>query len=104
MRTNQQPGAMVGTYETGATTAPKRFFLPIVLLRAACLSAAWLAAQAGAAERVFDVADFGAAGDGRTLCTPALQKAIDAAGAAGGGIVRFPPAHSSPVGWNCVAA
>ena len=56
----------------------------------------WLAAatsfalQAGAVEEVYNVADFGAASDGQTLCTPALQKALDAAGAAGGGTVRFP--------------
>ena len=33
---------------------------------------------------------FGATGDGKTLDTPAINKAIEAAAAAGGGIVRFP--------------
>lgn len=54
------------------------------------MGAALLAAQVGAAEKIFNVAALGAAGDGKTLCTPALQKAIDAAGAAGGGVVEFP--------------
>ena len=37
-----------------------------------------------------DVRAFGAIGDGKTMDTPAVNKAIDAASAAGGGIVRFP--------------
>jgi hypothetical protein len=61
-----------------------------VCRRAAGLGAALLAMQAGAVEKIFNVADLGAASDGKTPCTPALQKAIDAAGAAGGGVVEFP--------------
>jgi polygalacturonase len=38
----------------------------------------------------FDVRTYGAAGNGKTLDTPAINKAIDAAAAGGGGIVRFP--------------
>ncbi len=38
----------------------------------------------------FDVRAFGAAGDGKTLDTAAINRAIDAAASAGGGIVRFP--------------
>ena len=41
--------------------------------------------------RVFDVRARGAAGDGVTLDTPAIQAALDSAAAAGGGQVRFPP-------------
>jgi polygalacturonase len=40
---------------------------------------------------LFDVTRFGAASDGRTLATERLQRAIDAAGAAGGGTVLVPP-------------
>ncbi|HEV2348469.1 MAG TPA: glycoside hydrolase family 28 protein [Terriglobia bacterium] len=39
---------------------------------------------------VFDVRAFGARGDGRTLDTPAINRAIEAAATAGGGTVRFP--------------
>src|SRR3989442_10579598 len=39
---------------------------------------------------VYDVRAFGAKGDGKTVDTAAINKAIDAAAAAGGGTVRFP--------------
>ena len=38
----------------------------------------------------FDVRNFGAAGDGKTLDTPAINRAIEAAAGRGGGVVRFP--------------
>src|SRR5450432_370143 len=37
----------------------------------------------------FEVKAFGATGDGKTLDTPAIDQTIDAAAAAGGGIVHF---------------
>lgn len=40
---------------------------------------------------VFDVKAYGATGDGKTLDSDAINRAIDAAGAVGGGTVRFPP-------------
>ncbi len=39
---------------------------------------------------VYDVQRFGATGDGKTIDSGAINKAIDAAAAAGGGTVRFP--------------
>ena len=39
----------------------------------------------------FDVRKYGATGDGKTVDTPAINRAIEAAAAAGGGMVLFPP-------------
>ncbi len=39
---------------------------------------------------IFDIRTFGAVGDGKTVDSPAINKAIDAAAAAGGGTVLFP--------------
>ena len=48
-------------------------------------------AQAGpTAASAFNVRTFGAKGDGKTLDSPAINKTIDAAAAAGGGTVFFP--------------
>jgi len=39
---------------------------------------------------IFDVQSYGATGDGKTLDTDAINRAIEAAAAAGGGLVFFP--------------
>jgi len=43
-----------------------------------------------AAQGIFDVRKYGAVGDGKTLDTPAINRAIEAAASAGGGLVFFP--------------
>jgi len=42
-------------------------------------------------QHVVNVLDFGAVGDGRTLCTAGIQAAVNACAAAGGGKVFVPP-------------
>jgi hypothetical protein len=61
----------------------------------AALAVAGLVATAhialAAAPGVFNVRDCGATGDGKTLDTEAINKAVEASAAAGGGQVLFPP-------------
>ena len=69
--------------------ACRRLLASLVL----CLSVPLGFAQApaaGAGSSVYDVRAFGATGDGKTLDTDPINKAIEAAAAAGGGTVQFP--------------
>ena len=59
-------------------------------LLAALLLLASALAQAQSPPVVFDVRAYGAKGDGKTLDTDAINRAIDAAAAAGGGTVHVP--------------
>ena len=56
------------------------------------------------AQRVWDVRDFGAQGDGLADDTAAVQRTLDEASASGGGTVRVPPGvyriGSLSLGWN----
>jgi polygalacturonase len=66
------------------------------LIKLSSISLAATAASAAAQTRqhepaaTYDVRTFGAAGDGKTVDSPAINKAIDAVAAAGGGTLIFP--------------
>src|SRR5690348_13525403 len=70
--------------------------LVVAAFQGGCSAEAPAAGASGAggslsAALVYDVRKFGASGDGKTLDSPAINKAIDSAAAAGGGTVFFPP-------------
>src|SRR5215510_11871147 len=62
----------------------------LILVLVLCCAAAAYEQNVPRGARVFDVKAFGAKGDGKALDSPAVNKAIDAAAAAGGGTVVFP--------------
>lgn len=74
--------AASGWVPAGRARLPLVLIVPLVLVLI----------RATAAERIaLNVRDFGAAGDGRTLDSPAINRAISTCAAAGGGTVRLPP-------------
>jgi hypothetical protein len=91
---------MMNTHEPNSLS--RRKWLTAASTVAASAGAGWLAANAPAAEpekiissgspgaRIYDIRDFGAKGDGRTLDTAALQAAIDACSQDQGGTVLVP--------------
>src|SRR5215216_692961 len=76
----------------------KRFLKSVPFLLVACLlytpgpaaSSVAVAARQADAAGVYNVRAFGAKGDGKALDSPAVNRAIEAAAASGGGTVRFP--------------
>ncbi len=61
------------------------------LLPAVSFAAAAKKGDVASTTGIFDVRKYGAAGDGKAVDTPAVNRAIEAAAAAGGGMVLFPP-------------
>jgi len=73
------------------SASERRKFLKLAGAGAALTASAPSAQAAGAPDGgIFDVRKFGATGDGKTIDTAAINKAIEAAASAGGGTVRFP--------------
>lgn len=65
-------------------------FVVLALLFSAAPQSHFSRAAAAAESNVYNIKTFGATGNGKTLDTPAINKTIDAAAAAGGGTVYFP--------------
>jgi hypothetical protein len=64
----------------------------VAIITSISLSPASLPAQKSST-KVFDIVDFGAVGDGKTVNTEAIQRALDACTGKGGGTVRVPNAQ-----------
>ena len=64
--------------------------IPAVSFAASVQDGAAATTASQASEGIFDVRKYGATGDGKTLDTDAVNHAIEAAAAAGGGVVVFP--------------
>lgn len=78
----------------GKAVACARLYRAVCLL--VVLSVSWVGLigaqqKVSPSRRIFDVREYGAAGDGKALDTRSIQQAIRAASAVGGGRVVFPP-------------
>jgi polygalacturonase len=74
-----------------ASSAQRRDRMKKLRLKSLCvLALAVCALPAGVSAAAFDVKSYGAKGDGKTQDRDSINKAIEAASAAGGGIVAFP--------------
>ncbi len=76
------------------TLLPRTLLLPIAVLSAAfgitgCVQTPSVSSAVTSSKR-FNISENGAVADGKTLNTAAIQKTIDAASAAGGGVVEIP--------------
>jgi polygalacturonase len=68
-----------------------KYLRQIILILMFVLSLGISLCPAAPGPKFFDVRQFGARGDGKTLDTVAIQAALDACGRAGGGTVKFSP-------------
>ena len=69
----------------------RKFGMSVLLLLAGFILVSNMSiAKSAVTPPFFNVVDYGAAGDGKTLCTEFIQKTVDACAAAGGGTVHFP--------------
>lgn len=68
----------------------KRFLLPALCLAYALSTSCQTTNTFNSLKGIYNIKDFGAAGDGKQLDSKAINKAIDAAAAAGGGTVYIP--------------
>tara|TARA_B110000285_G_C15116657_1_gene614505 strand:+ start:1155 stop:2597 length:1443 start_codon:yes stop_codon:yes gene_type:complete len=63
---------------------------PAIIITLFALATALSSVTAGESRTTYNIQDYGAVADGKTLCSPAIQSAIDASHQAGGGRVVIP--------------
>ena len=63
---------------------------PSIIITLLALATALSSVTAGDSRTTYNIKDYGAVADGKTLCSPAIQSAIDACHQAGGGRVVIP--------------